>query len=130
MNVISWKIIYDGGEQTHIENIFRGLYETKDWKELHTALWVWLSLDGKREKYEWFQKFGVPRVSNDCFACEQAKDHLICKQSGDYCDHCPLTRKTAFGCLDGDYDQWWSADFETRECVAEKIANAEWDIRK
>lgn len=126
MNIIGWKIVYKSIEQIRIENILKGLYEIKDWEELHIALWTWLSLDGKREKHEWFQKFNVPRVSNDCFACEQAKEYLASVQSGGYCCHCPLTKSTAIGCLSGVYEQWYKADFETRECLAEKIANMKW----
>jgi hypothetical protein len=126
MNTVGWDIIYNSGEQIRIQNMLKGLYETKDWQELHVALWTWLSLDGKREKAEWFEMFNVPRVSNDCFACEQAKDYLASVQSRGYCSHCPLTKSTAIGCLSGVYDQWWKADFETRECLAEKIANMKW----
>ena len=121
-----WEIIYNSVEQICIEKMLKGLYEAKDWEELHIALWAWLSLDGKREKYEWFQMFNVPRVSSDCFACEEAKNHLAPVQSGGYCYHCPLTKSTAISCLNGVYDQWYEADFETRESLAEKIANMKW----
>jgi len=126
MNTVGWKIVYESGQEVRIGNMLKGLYEEKDWKELHIALWTWLSIDGERDKWKWFEQYGVPRVSNDCFACEEAKSHLVGIQSGGSCYYCPLTKSTAIGCLGGVYDQWRKADFETRKYLAEKIANMKW----
>ena len=124
--VKDWEAVYKSGQENFIRTILKAFYAQEDWHELHIALWTWLSIDGEREKWDWFQMFNVPRVSNDCFACEEAKGYLASVQSGGYCSHCPLTKSTAIGCLSGVYEQWREADFEIRESLAEKIANMKW----
>ncbi len=134
-----WEIIYNSVEQICIEKMLKGLYEVKAWEELHGALWAWLSLDGEREKEEWFDKFNVPEVKHYCFACEQAEISFYfppTKSTPDddrvatnFCHYCPLTNSTSDLCGTGLYDQWLFADLEGREGLAREIANLEWNIK-
>ena len=130
---VDWKTIYDGQEQ-EAEKIIKGLYDTKNYGELHIALWSWLSLGGEREKHEWFEKFGVPRVSNDCFACEVAEASFdgLPKWDQDclyFCHCCPLTDSPSIECLNGLYGDWLKTFGEEREDVAMEIASLEWQYK-
>lgn len=134
-----WEIIYNSVEQICIEKMLKGLYEAKDWHELHIALWAWLSLNGMREKWEWFYEFNVPEVKHYCFACEEAEMSFYfppTKSTPDddrvatnCCHYCPLTNAKSELCLNGLYDEWLKADLEGREGVAMEIANLEWTIK-
>jgi len=133
-----WEIIYNSVEQICIEKMLKGLYEVKAWEELHVALWTWVSLDGTKDKWEWFERFDVPEVKHYCFACQQAKKSFYhcrlttedenCKP--EYCYYCPLINWEAEECLNGLYYKWLSADLlEEREELAREIANLEWNIK-
>ena len=121
-----WVEGYRSCTDGEIKTILKTFYKMECWQDLHVALWAWLSLDGKREKYEWFEKFDVPRVSNDCFACVEARE---------YCYYCPLTKPTSehcyvHDCLNGLYEQWLIADYsEQKEKLARKIATMKWEER-
>ena len=118
-----WVDFYRSGTDGEIKAALKAFYKMEHWQDLHVALWAWLSLDGEREKHEWFEKFGIPRVINYCFACVEA---------GEYCYYCPLTKPTAKhgyvlpACLNGLYDDWWAADSEQKEKLARKIATMKW----
>lgn len=141
MNTVkNWVAIYESEQEVRIESMLKGLYRTKDWQELHVALWAWLSLDGEREKWEWFYEFDVPEVKQHCFACEQAEISFYfppTKSTPDddrvatnYCYYCPLTNSTSDLCGTGLYDQWcFAEDLERREELAREIANLEWNIK-
>ena len=128
---LNWANIYDGGDA---HKIIKGLYDREDWQELHVALWAWLSFNGEREKPEWFEKFGVPRVSNDCFACEMAEASFDDLPKWDQdclyvCHCCPLTDSPSIECLNGLYRKWLETFGEEREEVAMEIASLEWQYK-
>ena len=125
-HVNTWMACYEVGTREEVTHTLKHLYNNMDWHELHIALWVWLSMDGEREKNEWFKMFGVPKVENHCFVCEAAED----------CHHCPLTKSTSkcgyvlLDCLNGLYEQWNEADsLERREKLAMEIATMKWEER-
>ena len=119
-----WERIYDKGKQKDIEKRLEIAYERKNWHELHIALWVWLSLDGEREKEEWFEMFNVPEVSNYCFPCEVAK-------IGAGCVNCPIQRleKNDWSkCANGLYEKWVRTHkVAEREKLAREIATMKWE---
>jgi len=135
---VDWETIYNGQEET-AEKIIKGLYDTKNYEELHRAMWSWLSLDGTKDKWEWFKRFDVPAVSHYCFACEMAETSFRCNPPIGYaleeendikspiCYYCPITAPSAISCLDGLYEKWWSTEYlEERKEAANGIANLEW----
>lgn len=112
-----WERIYDKGKQKDIEKRLETAYERKNWHELHIALWVWLSLDGEREKEEWFGAFNVPGVKHYCFACEVAQE----------CFNCPMEQDSLEQCANGLYAKWIHTDkIAEREELARKVAEQEW----
>ena len=130
---VDWETIYNGQEET-AEEIINALCDENNYKELHRAMWSWLSLDGTREKHEWFEKFGVPRVSNDCFACEVAEASFDDLPKWDQdclyvCHCCPLTDSPSIECLNGLYRKWLETFGEEREEVAMEIASLEWQYK-
>ena len=138
--VKNWGTIYESGQEVRIGQIIKSLYNIKNWHELHIALWTWLSIDGEREKAEWFDKFNVPEVKHYCFACEEAEMSfyypLTDSSAGEedcikpsFCHYCPLTNSTSDLCGTGFYDQWCHANLEQREELAREIANLEWNIK-
>lgn len=141
--VAHWKAIYESGQEVRIRKLIKGLFDYGGWSGLHVALWTWLSLDGKREKTDWFEKFGVPKVKHDCFACEEAETSFCCcptksEEEGkpSFCYYCPITNSSAEECLDGLYGKWalgkyWSEkNLEEREELAREIASLEWTIER
>ena len=138
---VDWKTIYDGQEQ-EAEKIIKGLYDTKNYGELHRAMWIWLSLDGTKDKWEWFERFDVPAVSNYCFACQMAEESFNClpkwyqeeiigfeEDCLYFCHCCPLTDKPSGECLDGLYGKWLKIFFKKREDLAREIASLEWQYK-
>ena len=122
-----WVDFYRTGTDGEIKAAIKTLYNMKCWHDLHVALWAWLSIDGEREKEEWFERFNLPKVTNYCFACEEAEE---------YCYHCPLTKSTSkcgyvlLDCLNGLYEQWREADsLERKEKLAREIATMKWEER-
>ena len=135
---VDWGTIYDGQEET-AEKIIKGLYDTKNYEELHIALWSWLSLDSERSEAEWFDTFGIPEVRNYCFACKVAETAYSClpkwyeEEIADFdeyrpafCPCCPITDWAEEECLGGLYAQWLETYLEEREEVAWQIANLKW----
>ena len=121
-----WEYLYAKKTIKDIKKRLEVDYKRGNWHALHIALWTWLSLNGEREKSEWFEAFNVPEVRNYCFACEEAED----------CHHCPLTKSTSkcgyvlLDCLNGLYEQWNEADsLERREKLAMEIATMKWEER-
>lgn len=136
---MNWANIYDGGDA---HKTIKTLCDERDWKELHRAMWTWLSLDSERSEYEWFDTFGIPEVENYCFACEQAKESFDClpkwyqEEIADFdedyppfCHCCPLTDSAEPECLGGLCDKWLETYLEEREEVAMEIASLEWTIK-
>lgn len=112
-----WAEKYRTGTDGEIKDAIKTFYDMKAWHELHVALWVWLSLDGKREKSEWFETFDVPKVEHYCFACEVAKE----------CFNCPIQRNGLWQCANGLYEKWVRTHkIAEREKLAGRIANMEW----
>ena len=69
------------------------LHNKKDVIELHRRLWIWLSQNPTKEKFNWpeFKKNGM-QIKNHCFCCEYA-NHVYEKtedSSDNYCRHCPI----------------------------------------
>lgn len=142
-----WVDFYRSATDGEIKTALKTFYNMKAWHELHIALWVWLAMDGEREKEEWFEKFNIPEVKQRCFACEEAEISFSCcpltteeedyiKPSledeiykPDFCCRCPLTNPSSEECLDGLYDDWWAADPEQKEKLAIKIATMKWEER-
>lgn len=135
---VDWETIYNGQEET-AEEIINALCDENNYKELHRAQWIWLSLDSERSEYEWFDTFGVPKVRNHCFVCEVAQEAYSClpkwyeEEIADFdqyrpafCPCCPLTDWAEEECFDGLYAQWLETFGEEREEVAWQIANMEW----
>ena len=119
-----WVDVYRSATDDEIKTALKAFYKMEYWQDLHVALWAWLSMDGEREKWEWFEKFNIPEVKYHCFACLEA---------GEDCYHCPLTKPTSKhdyvlpDCLNGLYDQWCGAkSLERKERLARKIANMKW----
>ena len=98
-------------------------YKRGNWHALHIALWTWLSLNGEREKEEWFEMFNVPKVSNYCFACEVAN-------IGAGCVNCPIQRDDWGKCANGLYEKWkYTHKIAEREKLAREIATMKWEER-
>ena len=138
---VDWKTIYNGQEETAKE-IINALCDENNYKELHRAMWSWLSLDSERSEAEWFNTFGIPEVKNYCFACEVAKESFDClpkwyqeeivdfdEDYPPFCHCCPLTDSAEPECLGGLCDKWLETYLEEREEVAMEIANMEWTIK-
>ena len=134
---MEWGKIYDGGDA---HKIIENLYNEQNYKELHIALWTWLSLDGTKDKWEWFDTFGIPEVVNHCFACKVAETAYFClpkwerKRLADedwppFCHCCPIIDKPFGECLDGLYGKWLETYLEEREDVAMEIASLEWQYK-
>lgn len=145
MNTVkNWVETYESEQEVPIKDILKSLYAQDEWEELHIALWAWLSLDGNREKTEWFDKFDIPEVKHYCFACEEAEisfylpltelteeeeEEEDCFKPS-FCNYCPITNSSAEECLDGLYYKWLRADLlEKREELAREIASLEWNIK-
>ncbi len=119
--VEQWAESYRSGTDGEIKAAIKTFYNTKAWHELHIALWTWLSLDGEREKREWFEKFDVPEVTSCCFACEAAKK----------CVNCPMERNCLGWCANGLFIDWVYTRKKTgREELARKMAEMEWHGQK
>ena len=114
---LNWANIYDGGDA---HKIIENLWAERDYKELHAALWSWLSFNGWREKHEWFERFGVPAVNHYCFACEAAEPSRY---------YCPLTKPEVEECINGLYGKWLTTFGKEREEVAMEIASLEWTVK-
>lgn len=133
---VDWGTIYDGQEQ-EAEKIIKGLYDTKNYEELHIALWTWLSLDGTREEADWFDTFGIPEVRNYCFACERAQETFWCSTKSatedeyrpEFCSCCPITDRAEDECMAGLYGKWLGTYFEERQDVAMEIADMKWTTK-
>ena len=136
---MNWVKIYDGGDA---HKIIKNLYNEQNYKELHRAQWIWLSLDSERSEYEWFDTFGVPKVRNHCFACRAAQEAYSCLPKWEaeeiagfdeyrpaFCPCCPITDWAEEECFDGLYAQWSEAYFEEREDVAMEIADMKWTTK-
>ena len=117
MKVYQWAETYRSGTDGELKAAIKTFYNMKAWHDLHVALWTWLSLDGEREKREWFYKFDVPEGINCCFACEAAKK----------CVNCPMERNCFGWCANGLFIDWVYTTGKTkREEIARKIAEMEW----
>lgn len=139
---VDWETIYNGQEET-AEEIINALCDENNYKELHRAQWIWLSLDSERSEYEWFDTFGIPKVRNHCFACETAELAYSCRpkwyeeEIADFdeyrpacCPCCPITDWAEEECMAGLYCKWLGTYLEEREVVAWQIANLKWNISK
>jgi hypothetical protein len=137
---MNWIKIYESEQEA--EEIIVDLYNEQNYKELHIALWTWLSIDGEREKHEWFDAFGIPTIKNDCFACEVAEASFDClpkwyqeeiigfgEDCPYFCRCCPLIDKPFGECLDGLYRKWLETYLEDREDLAREIASLEWTVK-
>jgi len=126
-SIYFWETIYESGQDVRTEHLIKNLYEVEDWKELHIALWSWLSLDGEREKHEWFERFNVPEVRSNCFACKVASTI----DANRACQACPIGTDEVGRCAKGLHSQWVSTHkLAERKELANEIANMEWDISK
>lgn len=120
LKVYQWVEVYRAVADGEIKAAIKTLYKMKCWHDLHVALWTWLSLDGEREKREWFETFDVPEVRNYCFACEVAKE----------CFNCPMERNGLWQCTNGLYARWIDANkIAEREKLAREIATMKWEER-
>ena len=124
MNTVKyWEKIYESGQEVCTKDILISLYAQEDWQELHIALWVWLSLDGERETWDWFKEFGVPEVEYYSFPCEMAsrdKDKHMCSA-------CPIEYDACLGCTNGLHDKWvYTHKLAERKELANEIANMKW----
>ena len=118
-----WEYLYAKKTIKDIKKRLEVDYKRRNWHALHIALWTWLSLNGEREKEEWFEMFNVPRVSNDCFACEVANIGVVCV-------NCPMERNVLKQCANGLYTKWVLTDkVAEREKLAREIATMKWEER-
>jgi len=121
-----WEYLYAKKTIKDIKKRLEVDYKRRAWHALHIALWTWLSIDGEREKSEWFETFGVPEVSNYCFACEVAK-------IGTVCVNCPiqhLEKNYLWQCANGLYEKWvCTRKIAEREKLAREIATMKWEER-
>ena len=135
LKVYQWVEVYRAVADGEIKAAIKTLYKMKCWHDLHVALWTWLSLDGKRKKKEWFERFDVPEVTDYCFACEVAKigalDVSVRFPRLVGCVNCPiqhLERNDRSKCANGLYDKWVSTDkIAEREKLAREIATMKWE---
>lgn len=126
--VEQWVESYRAGTDGEIKAALKAFYKMECWQDLHKALWAWLSLNGKREKEEWFKAFSVPKVTNYCFACEEAGLNNPEKEG---CNNCPLLQDARLGCANGFYLDWWCTRGKTeRKEHAYKIAVMEWEEKQ
>ena len=115
-----WEYLYAKKTIKDIKKRLEVDYKRGNWHALHIALWTWLSLNGEREKEEWFKKFDVPEVISYCFACEAAKK----------CVNCPMERNCFGWCANGLFIDWRSTTDKTKRAeLARKIAEMEWEER-
>ena len=115
-----WEYLYAKKTIKDIKKRLEVDYKRGNWHALHIALWTWLSLDGEREKEEWFDKFGVHRVEHYCFACEVTKE----------CVTCPMERNDLGKCANGLYEKWvCTHKIAEREKLAREIATMKWEER-
>ena len=120
LKVYQWAESYRSGTDGEIKAALKTFYNMKAWRDLHIALWVWLAMDGEREKSEWFEAFDVPKVEHYCFACEVAKE----------CFNCPMERNGLWQCANGLYAKWIDTDkIAEREKLAREIATMKWEER-
>ena len=121
-----WEYLYAKKTIKDIKKRLEVDYKRGNWHALHIALWTWLSLNGEREKEEWFEMFDVPKVTNYCFACEVA-------EVADGCIGCPiqqLQRNDWMKCANGLYAKWIHTDkIAEREKLAREIATMKWEER-
>ena len=118
-----WEYLYAKKTIKDIKKRLEVDYKRRNWHALHIALWTWLSLDGKREKREWFETFDVPEVINYCFACEVAK-------IGAGCVNCPMEQDKDRQCANGLYTKWaFTYKIAEREKLAREIATMKWEER-
>ena len=122
--VSQWVEIYRSGTDGEIKAAIKAFYNKGYWQDLHVALWTWLSIDGEREKEEWFETFDVPEVASHCFACEATEIG---------CVDCPiqqLEKNDWSKCANGLYDRWVSTNkIAKREKLAREIATMKWEER-
>ena len=115
-----WEYLYAKKTIKDIKKRLEVDYKRGNWHALHIALWTWLSLNGEREKEEWFSLFGVPEAINYCFACEAAQK----------CVNCPLpqTQTGGAGCANGLNEKWaCTHEIAEREKLAREIATMKWE---
>jgi hypothetical protein len=118
-----WEYLYAKKTIKDIKKRLEVDYKRRNWHALHIALWTWLSLNGEREKEEWFEMFNMPRVSNDCFACEVANIGAVCV-------NCPMERNVLKQCANGLYTKWvCTHKIAEREKLAREIATMKWEER-
>ena len=125
-HVNTWMACYEVGTRDEVAHTLKHLYNMKAWHELHIALWAWLAMDGEREKNEWFEMFGVPKVTNYCFACEAT-------ETGVGCIDCPIQQfkqNDLCKCANGLYEKWkCTHKIAEREKLAREIATMKWEER-
>ncbi len=121
-----WEYLYAKKTIKDIKKRLEVDYKRRNWHALHIALWTWLSLNGEREKSEWFEAFNVPEVRSYCFACEMAAT-IDAKR---VCHNCPMGKDEGGRCACGLHDQWVSTDkIAEREKLAREIATMKWEER-
>lgn len=137
--VDQWAESYRSGTDGELKAAIKTFYNMKAWHELHIALWVWLAMDGKREKEEWFNFFNVPKNLDLCFACSCAAEVL--RGAGEMwfpswkaaCHFCPLPRDVYKipSCANGLYAAWMYTPKKTeREELAREIAVMKWEEKQ
>ena len=123
---MNWETIYKSEQKDRIVKTLISLYAREDWHGLHVALWTWLSIDGERETWDWFEKFRVPEVEYYSFPCEMAsrdKDKHMCSA-------CPIEYEVCLGCCNGLHDKWvYTHKLEERKKLANEIASLEWTAK-
>jgi hypothetical protein len=133
IKVAQWAESYRSGTDGELKAAIKTFYNMKAWHDLHVALWTWLSLDGEREKKEWFEMFDVPKVTNYCFACEATKIGGEQEVVAELCVNCPiqhLERNDWGKCANGLYAKWIDTDkIAEREKLAREIATMKWEER-
>ena len=113
-----WEYLYAKKTIKDIKKRLEADYKRGNWHALHIALWTWLSLNGEREKEEWFSLFGVPEVINCCFACEAANK----------CVNCPMEQDKDGQCANGLFEKWvHTCKIAEREKLAREIATMKWE---
>lgn len=125
--VSQWAETYRSGTDGEIKAALKTFYNMKAWHELHIALWVWLAMDGEREKSEWFEVFSVPEVRSHCFACKMAET-IDAKWT---CNACPMGKGEDGLCANGLWEKWVDAPkIAEREKLAREIAVMKWEEKQ
>ena len=84
---------------------------------LHRRMWRWIGLKTLKEKRcvrkeEWFERFGLKTIYNDCYCCEYARQFFPYSDwRNTRCFYCPIDWgvRTCIAPERGLYDLWYDA---------------------